>query len=85
MPLFDRSAGWSERERKWIDEVDGDVAPFPTHRDGQVVAEVSRFKILKPRLAEHRLYRFRAPSAETDSEDFDDCYARLPIVVWLGQ
>lgn len=85
MPLFDRSAGWSERERKWIDEVDGDVAPFPAHPDGQVVAEVSRFKILKPRLSEHRLYRFRAPSAQTDSEDFDDCYARLPIVVWLGQ
>ncbi|PZU53479.1 MAG: hypothetical protein DI561_08960 [Thauera sp.] len=85
MPLLDRSAGWSERERKWIDEVDGDVAPFPAHRDGQVVAEVSRFKIVKPRLSEHSLYRFRAPSAETDSEDFDDCYAGLPIVVWLGQ
>lgn len=85
MPMLDRSAGWSEQERKWIDEVDGDVAPFPAHRDGQVVAEVSRFKILKPRLSEHRLYRIRAPSAETDSEDFDDCYTRLPIVVWLGQ
>lgn len=85
MPLFDRSAGWSERERKWVDEVDGDVAPFPAHRDGQVVAEVSRFKILKPRLSKYRLYRFRAPSAQTDSEDFDDCYAKLPIAVWLGQ
>lgn len=85
MPLLDRSAGWSERERKWIDEVDCDVASFPAHRDGQVVAEVSRFKIFKPRLSEHRLYRFRAPSAETDSEDFDDCYAGLAIVVWLGQ
>jgi len=85
MPLLNRSAGWSERERKWIDEVDGDVAPFPADSHGQVVAEVSRFKILKPRLSEHRLYRFRAPSAEIDSEDFDDCYARLPIAVWLGQ
>lgn len=85
MPLLDRSAGWSERERKWIDEVGGDVAPFPAHRDGQVVAEVSRFKILKPRQSEHRLYRFRAPSAETDSRDFNDCYAGLPIVVWIGQ
>lgn len=85
MPLLSRSAGWSERERKWIDEVDGDVAPFPADSHGQVVAEVSRFKILKPRLSEHRLYRFRAPSAEIDSEDFDDCYARLPIAVWLGQ
>lgn len=85
MPLIDRRAGWSEREQKWIDEVDGDVALFPAHRDGQVVAEVSRFKLLKPRQSEQRLYRFRAPSADTDSEDFDDCYAELPIVVWLGQ
>ena len=85
MPLLDRSAGWSEWERKWVEEVDRDVAPFPPHQDGQVVAEVSRFKIFKPRLSEHRLYRFRAPSAETDSEDFNNCYARLPIVVWLGQ
>ncbi|MEC9406693.1 MAG: ATP-binding protein [Pseudomonadota bacterium] len=85
MPLFDRSAGWSERERRWVDEVDGDVAPCPTHREGQVVAEVSRFKILQPRLSEHRLDRFRAPAAQTDGEDFDDCYAKLPIAVWLGQ
>lgn len=85
MPLLSRSAGWSEREQKWIDEVDGDVAPFPADLHGQVVAEVSRFKILKPRLSEHRLYRFRAPSTEIDSEDFDDCYAKLPIAVWLGQ
>lgn len=85
MPLLDRSAGWSERERKWIDEVDGDVAAFPAHRNGQIVAEVSRFKILKPWLAEHSFYRLRAPSAETDGEDFDECYARLPIAVWLGQ
>lgn len=85
MPLFDRSAGWSEREQKWVDEVDGDVAPFSAHHDGQVVAEVSRFKIFKPRLSEYCLYRFRAPSAPTDGEDFDDCYARLPIAVWLGQ
>ena len=84
-PLIDRSAGWSEREQKWIDEVDGDVAPFLAHCDGQVVAEVSRFHIHKARLSEHRFYRFRAPWAETDSEDFDDCYAKLPIAVWLGQ
>lgn len=85
MPLFDQSARWSERERKWVNEVDGDVAPFPAHRDGRIVAEVSRFTILKPRMLEHRLYRFRAPSAPNDSEDFDDCYAKLPIAVWLGQ
>jgi hypothetical protein len=85
MPLLDRHASWSERERKWVDEVDSDVAPFPAHHDGQVVAEVSRFKIFKPRLSEHRLYRFRAPSAQTDGEDFDQCYAMLPIAVWLGR
>ncbi len=84
MPLVDRHAVWSERE-KWAEEVDGDVAHFPAPRDGQVVAEVSRFKILKPRLSEHRLDRFRAPSAQTDGEDFDQCYATLPIAVWLGQ
>lgn len=85
MPLIDRSAGWSEREQKWVDEVDSDVAPFPAHHDGQVVAEVSLFKIFRPRLSEHRLYRFRALSAQTDGEDFDDCYTKLPIAVWLGQ
>jgi hypothetical protein len=85
MPLIDRNVGWSEREQNWVDEVDGDVAPFPAQHDGQVVAEVSRFKIFRPRLSEHRLYRFRAPSAQTGGEDFDDCYARLPIAVWLGQ
>jgi len=85
MPLIDRNAGWSEREQKWVDEVNGDAAPFPAQHDGQVVAEVSRFKIFMPRLSEHRLYRFREPSAQTGGEDFDDCYARLPIAVWLGQ
>lgn len=85
MPLFDRHAGWPEREKKWVDAVDGDVTPFPAHHDGQIVAEVSRFKIFKPRLSEHRLYRFRAPLAQTDGEEFDECYARLPIAVWLGQ
>lgn len=85
MPLVDRHAGWSEREKKWVDGVDTDVASFPAHQDGQVVAEVSRIKIFKPRLSEHRLYRFRAPSAHTDGEDFDQCYETLPLAVWLGQ
>ncbi|RTQ32271.1 ATP-binding protein [Variovorax gossypii] len=85
MPLFDRHAGWSERGKKWVDEVDSDVAPFPAHHDGQVVAEVSRIKIFTPRQSEQRLYRFRAPAAQTDGEDFDQCYATLPIAVWLGQ
>lgn len=85
MPLVDRYAGWSERERKWIDEVHSDVAPFPAHHDGQVVAEVSHIKFFKPRQSEHRLYRFRAPSAQTDGETFDQCYATLPIAVWLGR
>lgn len=85
LPLIDRSAGWSDQQRKWVEEVDGDVTPFPAHQDGLVVAEVSRFKIFKPRLSEHRLNRFRAPLAQTNGEDFDDCYAMLPIAVWLGQ
>ncbi len=85
MPLLDRHASWSERESKWVDEVDSDVAPFPAHHDGRVVAEVSRIKIFNPRLSEHHLYRFRAPSAQTDGEDFDQCYAALPIAVWLGR
>lgn len=85
MPLLDRHESWSERERKWVDGVDGDVAPFPAHHDGQVVAEVLRIKIFKPRLSEHRLYRFRAPSAQTDGENFDQCYVTLPIAVWLGR
>jgi hypothetical protein len=85
MPLFDRHAGWAEREKKWVDKVDSDVAPFPAYLDGQVVAEVSRIKIVKPRLSEHRLCRFRAPSAQTDGEDFDQVYATMPIAVWLGQ
>lgn len=85
MPRIDQSIGWSEREQKWIDEVDSDIVPFPVHHDGHVVAEVSLFKIFRPRLSEHRLHRFRAPSAQTDGEDFDDCYTKLPIAVWLGQ
>ncbi|MGV0985493.1 MAG: ATP-binding protein [Limnohabitans sp.] len=85
MPKFDRLTSWSEQEEKWIDEVNSDVAPLPAHHNGQVVAEVSCFKIFKPRLSEHRLYRFRAPSAKTNGEDFDQCYAALPIAVWLGQ
>lgn len=85
MPLFDQSADWSERERKWVDEVDGDAAPFPVQCDGQVVAEVSCFKIRRPRLAEHHLYRLRSPSALIDGENFNQCYAALPIAMWLGQ
>ncbi len=85
LPLIDRSAGWAEQQRKWVEEVDGDVAPFPVNQDGQVLAEVSHFKIFKPRLSEHRLNRFRAPLEQTNGEDFDDCYAKLPIAVWLGQ
>lgn len=85
MPLFDLHAGWSEREEKWVDEVDSDVAPFAAHHDGQVIAEVSRFKILKPRRSEHRLCRFRAPSAKTDGQVFDNSYVTIPIAVWLGQ
>lgn len=85
MPLLDRHASWSEREGKWVDEVDRDVAPFPAQHDGHIVAEVSRIKLFMPRLSEHRLYRFRTPSAQTDRMDFDQCYVTLPIAVWLGR
>ncbi len=84
-PLLDRNAGWSERDQKWVDEVRGDVAGFPEQRDGHVVAELSRFKIFKPRQSEHRLYRFRAPLAQVDGDDFDACYGKLPAAVWLGR
>lgn len=84
-PLINPSAGWSERAQKWVDEAVGDVAPFPAHRNGHVVAEVSSFRILKARSSEHSLYRLRAPSADTEGEDFNDCYARLSAAVWLGQ
>ncbi|MDZ4105702.1 MAG: ATP-binding protein [Nitrosomonas sp.] len=85
MPLIDPSVGWSEREQKWVDEVEGDVAPFPVHHIGQIVAEVSRFKIFKPRVAEYHVHRFRIPLAQIDGDDFDQCYERLPVAVWLGK
>ncbi|MBM5570725.1 MULTISPECIES: hypothetical protein [Deefgea] len=85
MPLIERSASWAEREKKWVDEVDSDIAPFPAHHDEQVVAEVTYFKITRPHLSEHRFYRFRAPTAQTDGKDFDDGYTKLPLAVWLGQ
>lgn len=85
MPLIDLSVGWSEREQKWVDEVEGDVAPFPAHHIGKIVAEVSRWKIFKPRLAEYHFHRFRIPSAQIDGDDFDQCYERLPVAVWLGK
>ena len=85
MPLPDRHASWSEREKKWVDAVDSDVAPFPTHQEGHVVAEVSIFKIFRLHLSEYRFYRLRALAAQTGGEDFDDCYTKLPVAVWLGQ
>lgn len=84
-PLLDRHASWSERDQKWGDEVRGDVVRFPEQHDSHVVAEVSRFKIFKPRQSEHRLYRFRAPLAQVDGDDFDACYHELSAAVWLGR
>ena len=84
-PLLDRHAGWSERDQNWVDEVDGDIARFPGQHDGHVVAEVSRFKIFKPRQSEHRLYRYRAPLAQVDGDDFDASYHQLSAAVWLGR
>ena len=84
-PLLDRRAGWSEQDEKWVGEVRSDVAQLPEQHDSYVVAEISRFKIFKPRQSEHRLHRFRAPSALLDGEDFDACYHELPAAVWLGR
>lgn len=85
MPLPDQQARYSERERNWIDAVERDVAPFPAHHDGQIVAEVSRLTPLKLRMSEHRVHRLRAPFVQVDEADFNACYSKLPAAVWLGR
>jgi hypothetical protein len=84
-PLVVRDAGWMEGERTWTNGVGDDVAAWLDQRDEHVVAEVSRFKICKPRQAEFLLHRIRAPGASIDDEKFDDCYQQLPAAVWIGQ
>lgn len=84
-PLIARDAGWTEGERRWTEGVGDDVATWSDQRDEHVVAEVSRFKIYKPRQAELLLHRIRAPRASVDGKKFDDCYQRLPAAVWIGR
>lgn len=84
-PLIARNAGWTEGERKWTEGVRDDVATWSDRWDEHVVAEVSRFKIYKPRQAELLLHRIRAPRAFVDGKKFDDCYQQLPAAVWIGR
>lgn len=84
-PLLTRDAGWAEGERVWAESVGNDVAVWSDQREEHIVAEVSRFKVCKPRQAELLLHRIRAPGASIDDEKFDDCYQQLPAAVWIGR
>ncbi len=83
-PFIVRDAGWTEGERVWAESVGDDVANWSDKSDEHVVAEVSRFKIYKPRQAELLLHRIRAPGDSVYDEKFDDCYQQLPAAVWIG-
>ncbi len=83
-PLIARRAGWTEEERKWTDGVGDDAANWTDQRDEHVVAEVSRFKIYKPRQAQLLFHRIRSPGISNDYETFDECYRQLPAAVWIG-
>lgn len=84
-PLARKNAPWGEAENLWVAQVDDDVAPWSDCPDEQVVAEVSRFKIVKARQAEYRLHRIRAPQLRADGDRFLDWYKELPAAVWMGQ
>jgi len=84
-PLVARDAGWTEGERKWTESVGDDVVTWSDQRDEHVVAEISRFKVYKPRQAELLLLRIRAPGAPINGEEFGDCYQQLPAAVWMGR
>lgn len=84
-PLVARDASWTNGEKTWAERVGGDVANWSNECEEHVVAEVSRFKIYKPRQKEFLLHRFRAPEACIDEKKFDDCYQQLPAAVWIGQ
>jgi hypothetical protein len=84
-PLLTRDAGWAEGERVWAESVGNDVADWSDKRDENIVAEVSRFKICKPRQAELLLHHIRAPGASIDDEKFYNCYQQLPAAVWIGR
>ncbi|SDN22705.1 hypothetical protein SAMN05216517_10947 [Janthinobacterium sp. OK676] len=84
-PLVARDASWTEGERVWAENVVGDVAPWLGQRDEHVIAEISRFKIYKPRQTELLLHRIRVPEISIENERFDDCYMQLPAAVWIGR
>jgi hypothetical protein len=84
-PLLVKGAPWREAERSWTEQVSNDVAPWLDHSDGHVVAEISRFKLIRAMQAEYRLQRIRAPRLRADADDFWDWYQELPTVAWLGQ
>lgn len=84
-PLLTRDADWAEGERVWAESIGNDVAAWSDQCDEHIVAEVSRFKICKPRQAELLLHRIRAPGASIDDEKFYDCYQKLPAAIWIGQ
>ncbi|WP_245937010.1 ATP-binding protein [Undibacterium pigrum] len=84
-PLVARNARWMEGERKWTEGVVDDIATWSDQGGEHVVAEVSQFKIFKPRQAELLLHRIRAPGVSIDDEKFDDCYQQLPAAVWIGR
>lgn len=84
-PLVARDVTWTEGERVWAESVAGDIAIWSDQPDEHVVAEISRFKIHKPRQAEFLLHRIRAPGVSIDDEEFDDCYQHLPAAVWIGR
>lgn len=84
-PLALKDAPWEEAENLWVTQVDDDVAPWPDSPDERVMAEVSRFEIVKSRQANYRLHRIRAPQLSADGDSFLDWYKQLPTAVWMGR
>ncbi|MBU2804258.1 ATP-binding protein [Acidithiobacillus ferridurans] len=84
-PLALKNVPWWEAENLWVAQVDDDVTPWSDRPDEQVLAEVSRFKIVEARRAEYRFHRIRAPQLRADGDSFWDWYKELPAAVWLGQ
>lgn len=83
-PLALKNAPCGEAENLWVAQVEDDVTPWSDRPDEQVLAEVSRFKIVEARRAEYRCHRIRAPQLRADGDSFWDWYKELPAAVWLG-
>lgn len=84
-PLVARDAHWREGEKLWTEQVDNDVASWSTGGGEQVVAEITRFKVVEARRSEYRLQRIRAPRLQGDGDEFWDWYKELPAAVWMGR